>query len=145
VFLHVGLLVEPFSAELARVRARVGVNEQVRGQRRRALEALATLATLEAAFGAVNSSMLAETDRVSERLPAGGALVRTLTAAVRPPTVNLHARKPRYGQQSISPMLSARPPQSPKIVTPIPFSFFKLVLLVLCMLHICINCIYTKK
>jgi len=89
VLLHVGLLVEPFAAELARVRARVGVDEQVRRQRRGALEALAALATFEAALGAVHCPVLAETDRVTESLTARAALVRATTATVSPTTVNL--------------------------------------------------------
>jgi len=43
VFLHVGLLVEALAAELARVRARVGVDQQVRAERRRPLETLTAL------------------------------------------------------------------------------------------------------
>jgi len=49
VLFHVRLLVEAFAAVLARVRSRVGVNQQVRGQRRRSLETLAALQTRERA------------------------------------------------------------------------------------------------
>ena len=91
VLLHVGLLVEALAAELARVRTRVGVDEQMCGQRGRALEALATLATLEAALGAVDGAVLTQTDRVAERLAARATLVRASTAAVSPSPVNLHA------------------------------------------------------
>jgi hypothetical protein len=47
VFLHVRLLVEPLAAVLARVRPRVRVDEEVRGQRRTPLETFATLITLK--------------------------------------------------------------------------------------------------
>ena len=43
VLLHVRLLVKSFATELARVGSRVGVNEKVRGERRRPLERLAAL------------------------------------------------------------------------------------------------------
>ena len=49
MLLHVRLLVEALAAKLARVRARVGVDQQVRGQRRRSLETLAALQTRERA------------------------------------------------------------------------------------------------
>jgi len=90
VFLHVGLLVEPFSAELARVRPRVGVDEQVRWQGRRSLEALAALTTFEASLGAVDGPVLTETDCVAERLPTRAALVRPSTTGVRTSSVYLH-------------------------------------------------------
>ena len=48
VLLHVGLLVEALAAVGARVRARVGVDEHVCGQRGRPLEPLPTLPALEA-------------------------------------------------------------------------------------------------
>lgn len=38
MLLHVGLLMEPFATELARVRSRVRVDQQMRGQRRGPLE-----------------------------------------------------------------------------------------------------------
>lgn len=50
VFLHVGLLVEPLPAELARVGPCVGVDEQVRGQSGRPLEAFAADLAVEAPF-----------------------------------------------------------------------------------------------
>lgn len=40
VLLHVRLLVEPLPAVLARIRPRVGMDEQMRGERGGALEAL---------------------------------------------------------------------------------------------------------
>ena len=90
VLLHVGLLVEPLAAELARVGAGVGVDQQVRGERRRALETLAALAALEAALGRVDGAVLAQTHRVSERLPARAALERTSAAVVSSTPVDLH-------------------------------------------------------
>jgi len=50
VLLHVRLLVEALAAVLARVGPRVRVDEQVRGQRGRALEALAADLAVEASF-----------------------------------------------------------------------------------------------
>lgn len=47
VLLHVRLLMKPFTAILAGVGTGVRVNEQMRGQRGRALERFATLATAE--------------------------------------------------------------------------------------------------
>ena len=47
MLLHVGLLVEPLSAVLARVRARVRVDQEVRGQGGAALERLAALLARE--------------------------------------------------------------------------------------------------
>ena len=46
VLLHVGLLVEPLPAVLARVRPRVRVDQEVRGEGGAALETLAALITL---------------------------------------------------------------------------------------------------
>lgn len=48
VFLHVRLLVEPLAAVLAGVRPRVRVDEQMRGERGRALECLPAHLALEA-------------------------------------------------------------------------------------------------
>lgn len=50
VLLHVGLLVEPLAAELAGVGPGVGVDEQVRGQSGRPLEAFAADLAVEASF-----------------------------------------------------------------------------------------------
>lgn len=50
VFLHVGLLVEPLPAVLARIGPRVRVDEQVRGQRGRPLKAFAADFAVEASF-----------------------------------------------------------------------------------------------
>lgn len=50
VLLHVGLLVEPLAAELAGVGPGVGVDEQVRGQGGRPLEAFAADLAVEASF-----------------------------------------------------------------------------------------------
>jgi len=53
VFLHVGFLVEPFAAVLARIRPGVRVDQQVSRQRRRPLERLAALPTFEHFFRVV--------------------------------------------------------------------------------------------
>ena len=90
VLLHVGLLVEALAAVGARVRARVGVDEQVRGQRGRPLEALQALRALEALFLAVHGSVLGQTDGVSERLAARLARERA-RACVRSAHVNLES------------------------------------------------------
>lgn len=50
MFLHVRLLVEPLATVLTGVGPRVGVDEQVCGQCRRPLEALATDLTVKAPF-----------------------------------------------------------------------------------------------
>jgi len=50
VFLHVGLLVEPLPAVLAGVRPRVGVDEQVRRQSGRPLEAFTAYLAVETPF-----------------------------------------------------------------------------------------------
>jgi len=81
--------VESFAAELAWVGSGVGVDEQVRGQRRRSFEALAALAALEAALGTVHCSVLTQADRVAERLTTCVAFVRATTSAVCPTSVNL--------------------------------------------------------
>lgn len=53
VFLHVGLLVKPFAAELTRVWSRVGVDQQVSGQSGRPLKRFTALFTFEQFFYAV--------------------------------------------------------------------------------------------
>jgi hypothetical protein len=53
VFLHVGFLVEPFAAVLARIRPGVRVDQQVSRQRRRPLERLAALSAFEHFFRVV--------------------------------------------------------------------------------------------
>lgn len=47
MLLHVGFLVKPFTAKLARIRSGVGMDQQVRGQRRRPLERFTALFALE--------------------------------------------------------------------------------------------------
>ena len=59
VLLHVGLLVEPLSAELAGVRPRVRVDQEVRRQRRTPLERLPALFALEHFFHVVYGSATA--------------------------------------------------------------------------------------
>ena len=56
MLLHVRLLVEPLAAVLARVRPRVRVDEEVRGQRRAPLERLAALLARERPLAVVNRS-----------------------------------------------------------------------------------------
>jgi len=56
VFLHVGLLVEALATELAWVRSRVRVDQQVCGESGRPLERLPALLTLEHFLDVVNSS-----------------------------------------------------------------------------------------
>ena len=94
VLLHVRLLVEALPAVLARVGARVAVDEQMSGQRRRPLEALAALFTLECAFVCVYRPVLRETDSMSECLIAHVTSVRPLPA-VRPSHVNLKSVRRR--------------------------------------------------
>ena len=57
VFLHVGLLVEPFPTILARVGPRVRVYEEVRGQGGAPLEGLAALLARERLLAVVNRSV----------------------------------------------------------------------------------------
>lgn len=57
VLLHVGFLVESFTAVLARIRSRVRMDEQVSRQRRRPLERLAALPALEYFFRVVQRSI----------------------------------------------------------------------------------------
>lgn len=47
VLLHVGFLMEPLSAKLTRIRSRVGMDQQVRGQRGRPFKRFATLFAFE--------------------------------------------------------------------------------------------------
>lgn len=65
VLLHVGLLVEALAAVLARVGPRVRVDEQVRGERRGALERLAALLALEDAARARSQGPVARRARCS--------------------------------------------------------------------------------
>jgi len=70
VLLHVGLLVEALATELAWVRSRVRVDQQVCRESGRPLERLPALLTLEDFLDVVNSSMLTEADLVTESLVA---------------------------------------------------------------------------
>jgi len=56
VLFHVGLLVKPFAAKLTRIRSRVGVDQQVRGQGGRPFERFAALFALEQLFHAVRGT-----------------------------------------------------------------------------------------
>ena len=91
VLLHVGLLVEPLAAVLARIGPRVRMNEQVRGERARPLEALAALAALEAALVLVRRPVVLQTHQVTEVPVARLALERPLLAGVGAPRVHLQA------------------------------------------------------
>lgn len=70
VLLHVGLLMEALATELAWVRSRVRVDQQVCGECGRPLERLPALLALEDLLDVVNSSMLTEADLVTESLVA---------------------------------------------------------------------------
>ena len=91
VLLHVGLLVEPLAAVLARIGPRVRMNEQVRGERARPLEALAALAALEAALVLVRRPVVLQTHQVTEVPVARLALEWPLLAGVGAPRVHLQA------------------------------------------------------
>lgn len=90
VFLHVRLLVEPFAAVLTRVRPRVRVDEQVRGESGGALECFATHLAFKAFFLRVDVHVLLQTDGVAEGFPADAAAKRS-RSTVRPPDVNLQS------------------------------------------------------
>ena len=65
VLLHVGLLVEPLSAVLARIGPSVGVDEEVRGERGAPLEGLAALLARERLLAGVHSPVKIVTRTVS--------------------------------------------------------------------------------
>ena len=85
VFLHVGLLVESLATEGAVERAYVGVDEQVRAERRRASKSLAAALAGVRPRRAVLRPVPRQTGHVTERLVTRDALVRTLARRVRPP------------------------------------------------------------
>ena len=58
MLLHVGLLVKSLAAILARVRSRIGVDEQMRRQSGRALESFPALTTLEHFLRVVQRSVM---------------------------------------------------------------------------------------
>ena len=89
VLLHVGLLMETLAAVHAGVRSRIGMDEQVRGQCRRALEAFAARFTLEAALLRVRRSMLRERERMAEALRTQVTRVRLQIGRVRASHVHL--------------------------------------------------------
>ncbi len=91
VLLHVGLLVEALAAVLARIGPRVRMNEQVRRERARPLEALAALAALEAALVLVRRPVVLQTHQVTKVPVARLALERPLLAGVGAPRVHLQA------------------------------------------------------
>jgi len=97
VLLHVGLLVEGLAAERAVERAYVGVDEQVRAERRGSAESLATALARVRALCTVLHPVARQTGHVTERLVTRDALVRTLPRHVRSARVNLNTtprRKP---------------------------------------------------
>jgi len=90
VLLHVGLLVERLAAVRAAERADVGVDQQVRAERRRAPERLATVSARIRPVGTVLEPVARQAGHVTERLVARGALERTLARHMRAPRVHLH-------------------------------------------------------
>lgn len=88
VLLHVGLLVKPLATVLAGKRARVRVDEHVRGERGGAFEALAAVRTGKHLFVRVYVHVLLKTDGMPERLPAYVALEGS-TTRVRSPCMDL--------------------------------------------------------
>lgn len=70
VFLHVALLVESLAAELAGIRSRVRVDQEVGTERAGSLESLTALFTLEHLLRGVHGPVLRETDFVAEGLVA---------------------------------------------------------------------------
>lgn len=66
VLLHVRLLVEPLATEMAFERARVRMNQHVRGERRRALKALATNLALEWLLARMHDHVLFQADGIVE-------------------------------------------------------------------------------
>ena len=80
VFLHVGFLVESLAAVLARIGSGVAVDEEVRGQRGRSLEAFAALLALKTLLLCVYGPMLRQRHGVAERLVANFAGERPLAA-----------------------------------------------------------------
>lgn len=92
VLLHVGLLVKPFPAELTRVRPRVRVYQQMRGQRGRPLERLAALFALEQLFHAVRRPPTAQPSADDEKHGIGDVSRKT----DRDKTYNSHTRVAGY-------------------------------------------------
>ena len=90
VLLHVGLLVERLAAVRAAERADVGVDQQVRAERRRAPERLAAVSARIRPVGTVLEPVARQAGHVTERLVARGALERTLARHMRAPRVHLH-------------------------------------------------------
>jgi len=92
VLLHVGLLVEGLAAVRAVERANVGVDEQVRAERRRAPERLAAARARVRPLGAVLQPVSSEARHVTERLVTRDALERPLAGHVRPPRMHLRTQ-----------------------------------------------------
>lgn len=88
VLLHVALLMESLAAELAWIRPRVRVYEQVRAKGARSLEGLAALLALEHLLRRVHGTVLRQANFVAKRLVAQFTGERPLTV-MRSPGVDL--------------------------------------------------------
>ena len=86
---------ESLAAVLTGIGARVAVYQQMRGESRRPLEALAALRTREAPLVRVDGAVLTETDGVSKRLTAYVTRIRPPPPAVRPTHVHLETVRRR--------------------------------------------------
>jgi len=89
VFLQVGLLVEGLAAVRAVERANVGMDEQVRAERRRATERFAAARARVRPVGAVLHPVSSQTRHVTERLVTRHAPERPLSGHMRPPRMYL--------------------------------------------------------
>jgi len=85
VLLHVGLLVEGLAAVGTVERADVGVDQQVRAQRRRATERLVAVPARVRPVGTVLHPVPSQARHVTERLVTRDALERPLAGHVRAP------------------------------------------------------------
>lgn len=85
---------EPLPAELARIRPRIRMYEQVRTQRRGPLERLATLLTFEHLLDTMDGSVLRQTYLMPKRLITQLARERPLPI-MRPPRMHLQAMRRR--------------------------------------------------
>lgn len=76
VFFHVGLLVKSLTTELALERARVRMNQHVRGKRGGTLEALAARLALEWLPTGVHDHVLFQADRIVKRFIADLTVIK---------------------------------------------------------------------
>ena len=90
VLLHVGLLVERLAAVGAVERTYVGVDQQVRAERRRATESLAARPARVRPVGTVLHPVSSQAGHVTERFVARATLERPLAGNVRPSRMNLY-------------------------------------------------------